>query len=158
MKYPLITGFCGGLLIFVGCACLGHRTAAAITYRALRPLAFGSLNKPNHATLRADLLALQAVEHSQFVKDAPAELQKTADYLDGISSTKPPEIRPVLDLQIARCYAEIARLERDAGNAASADRHLQRARDLLNSLGWQDVSSEAVEGLTRGQLWWKATK
>jgi hypothetical protein len=64
----------------------------------------------------------------------------------------------VLDLRIATCYVEIARLERDAGNAVAADHHVQMAQDILHSLGWQNVSSEALVSLTHGQLWWKATK
>jgi hypothetical protein len=158
VKYPLITGFCGGLLVFVGCAYLGDRGAATIAYRELKPLTFESLKKQSDGQLRANLLTLQTVEFSQFVKDAQPDLEKVVEHLEMVRNTQSPEVRPVLDLRIATCYVEIARLERDAGNAVPADHHLKMAQDILHSLGWQNVSSEALASLTRGQLWWKGTK
>jgi hypothetical protein len=158
VKYPLITGFCGGLLVFVACAYLGDRGAATIAYRELKPLTFESLKKQSDGQLRANLLTLQTVAFSQFVKDAQPDLEKVAEHLETERSTQSPELRPVLDLRIATCYVEVARLERDAGNVVAADLHLQMARDILHSLGWQNVSSETLASLIRGQLWWKERK
>ncbi len=158
VKLPLLTGFCGGLVIFAGCAYLGHRATEVITYRWKKPMSFESLKTQNAAQLRDDLLTLQAVKYSQVREDAPSDLQKAADYLGTIRSSKPPELRPVLDLQIATDYIEIARLERGAGNPVGADRHRQIAEGILHSLGWQDISDETTAKLTRWQLWWKRTK
>src|SRR5580700_5988465 len=71
--------------------------------------------KQDDGQLRADLLTLQAVTLSQVREDTPSDLQKAADYLGTIRSAKRPELRPVLDLQIASDYVEMARLEREAG-------------------------------------------
>jgi hypothetical protein len=158
VKLPLLTGFCGGLVILAGCAYLGHRAAEIITYRWEKPMSFESLKKQNDRQLRDDLLTLQAVKYSQVREDTPSDLQKAADYLETIRSSKPPELRPLLDLQIATDYVEMARLERDIGNTTLADRHRQMAEGILHSLGWQDVSGETTAKLTRLQLWWKRTK
>jgi hypothetical protein len=158
VKLPLLTGLCGGLVIFAGCAYLGHRSAEIITYRWKKPMSFESLKKQNDSQLRDGLLTLQAVKYSQVREDTPLDLQKAADYLGTIRSKKPPELRPLLDLQIATDYVEMARLERDAGNTIPADRHQQMAECILHSLGWQDVSGETTAKLTRSPLWWKKTK
>jgi len=158
VKLPLLTGFCGGLVIFVGCAYLGGRAAEIVTYRWRKPMLFESLRKQNDGQLRDDLLTLQSLGFSKFNEDTPSALQKDADYLGTIRSSKRPELRPVLDLRIATDYVEMARLEREAGDAAVADRHRQMAEGILHSLGWQDVSGEALAKLTHGQLWWKRAK
>jgi len=157
VKLPLLTGFCGGLVIFVGCAYFGHHAAEIITYRWKKPTSFEFLKKQNASQVRDDLLMLQAVQYSQVREDTPSDLQKAADYLGAIRS-KSPELDPLLDLQIATDYVEIARLERDAGKVISADRHLQMAEGILHSLGWRDVSGETMAKLTRKQLWWKRGK
>jgi hypothetical protein len=158
VKFPLVTSFCGGLVIFAGCAYLGGRAAEIVTYRWRKPMTFEAVRKQNDGQLRDDLLTLQAVTFSQLREDTPSDLQKAADYLATIRSSKRPELRPVLDLQMATDCVEMARLEQGAGNAAMADRHRQMAEGILHSLGWQDVSSETMAKLTRRQLWWKATK
>lgn len=158
VKFPLVTSFCGGLVIFAGCAFLGHRGAEIITYRWHRPMSFESLKNKNHEQLREDLLTLQAVSFSQFTNDTPADLQRAADYLGTMRSGKRPEIAAVVDTQIATYDVEMARLEQAAGNATLADRHWKRAQDILVSLGWQDVSRETLARLTHAQLLWKTTK
>jgi|HubBroStandDraft_6_1064221.scaffolds.fasta_scaffold271785_2 hypothetical protein len=158
VKFPLVTGFCGGLVIFVGCACLGGLTAETITFRWRKPTTFEAVRSQNGGQLRDDLLTLQAVTFSQVREDAPSDLQKAADYLGTLRHGKRPELSAAIDLQIAADYVEMARLEREAGNATMADRHRQIAVDILHSLGWQDISNETMAKLTRRQLWWKATK
>jgi hypothetical protein len=158
VKWPLVTGFCGGLVIFVACAYLGGYGTEIVTYRWRKPMLFESLRKQNDGQLRADLLTLQTLGFSKFNEDTPSALQKDADYLGTIRSSKRPELRPVFDLQIASDYVEMARLEQEAANAAMADHHRQMAEGILHSLGWQDVSSETLAKLTHGQLWWKRTK
>jgi len=158
VKYPLLTGFLGGLVIFAGCAYVGYRGAAAATYRWRKPYSFESLKRQNEMQLRDNLLALQTVAFSQFREDAPASLQNAADYLRAVRRGKQPDVRSVLDLQIATCYVEMARLEGDAGNATAASRDQQMAENILHSLGWQDVSNEKLAQLTRRELWWKRPK
>jgi predicted component of type VI protein secretion system len=158
VKFPLVTSFCGGLVIFAACAYLGHRAAEIATYRWQKPMSFESLKKQNDRQLRDDLLTLQGVKYSQVREDTPSDLQKAADYLGTIRSGKPPALRPLLDLQIATDYIEMARLEREAGNTIPADRHQQMAEGILRSLGWQDVSGGTTAKLTKWQLWWKRTK
>lgn len=132
--------------------------AETVTYRWRKPMSFEALKKQNDEPLRDDLLTLQAVGFSKVSEDAPSALQKSADYLGTIRTSKRPELRPVLDLQTASDYVEMARLEREAGNTTTADRHQQMAEGILRSLGWQDVSNEKLAKLTHGQLWWKRTK
>jgi len=157
VRFPLVTSFCSGLVIFAGCAYLGGRAAEIVTYRWQKPRSFESLRK-NNGQLRDDLLTLQAVAFLKFSENTPSALQKNADYLETIRGSKRPELRPVLDLQIATDYVGMARLEQEAGSATVADRHRQVAEGILHSLGWQDVSSETLAKLAHGQPWWKATK
>ena len=154
MKYPLVTGFCGGLLIFLGCLYLGNRGAAIITFYRLAPMTFQSLKHRNEE-LRVDLLALQAAQFSQTVKDAPPDLERAAKRLETIRSDRSPEANSVLDLHVAALYVEAARLERESGRGAAADHYLNAAEGILHSLGWKDVSSAALADLTRRSLWWK---
>jgi hypothetical protein len=158
VKFPLVTSFCGVLVIFGGCTYVGGRAAEIATYRWRKPMTFEAVRKQNNGQLRDDLLTLHAVTFSQAREDTPSELQKAADYLGTIRSSKRPELRSVLDLQIATDYVEIARQEQEAGDAKMADRHRQMAEGILHSLGWQDVSGQTTAKLTRGQLWWKAKK
>jgi len=62
VKLPLLTGFCGGLVIFAGCYYFGHRAAEVITYRWKKPFSFVSLKKQSANQLRGDLLTLQAMD------------------------------------------------------------------------------------------------
>ena len=71
-----------------------------------------------------NLLTLQAVSFS-LKEDIPSELEKAADYLGTIRDNARPELRALLDLQIAAEYVEIARLEQEAGDANMADRYRQ---------------------------------
>jgi len=158
VKLPLLTGFCGGLVIFAGCAYLGDRAAEVITYRWKKPTSFESLRKQNDTQLRDDLLTLQAVQHSQVREDTPSDLQKAADYLGTLRSSKRPELKQILDLQIAADYVEMARLEQEVGDATMAGRHRQMAEGILHSIGWRDVSGETMAKLTRWQPWWKRAK
>ena len=158
MKFPLVTSFCGGLVIFAGCAYLGGRASEIATYRWRKPATFEAVGKQDDGQLRVDLLTLQAVTFSQVREDTPSDLQKAVDYLGTIRDGKRLELRQVLDLQIATDYVEMARLEQEAGDAAAADRLRQLAVGILHSLGWQDISGETMAKLTRGQLWWKARK
>lgn len=157
MKWPLLTGFCGGLVIFASCADLGYYAASKTTYRWRKPSSFESLRKQNEQ-LGSDLLTLQEVGFSRFSEDAPSALQKNADYLKTARGSKRPELRPVLDLQIATDYVEMARLERQTDNTGAADNHQQMAEGILHSLGWQDVSRETLAKLTQNQIWWERTK
>ncbi|MGB9073094.1 MAG: hypothetical protein WCC22_10535 [Terriglobales bacterium] len=158
MKFPLVTSFCGGLVIFVACAYLGDRGAETITYRWHKPMSFESLKNQNHEQLREDLLTLQAVSFSQFTSGAPSDLQRAADYLATMRGGRQPEIAAIVDIQVATFDVEMARLEQAAGNATLADRHWKKAQDILVSLGWQDVSRETLARLTHAQLLWKAPK
>jgi hypothetical protein len=158
VKFPLLTGFCGGLIIFAGCAYIGHRTAEIVTYRWKKPMSFTSLKNPDSKQLRNELLTLQAVKFSQVREDTPSDLLKAANYLVAVRNDRGAELRPLIDLQIATDYIEMSRLEQNAGEATLAGRHQQIAADILRSLGWQDVSPETTAKLARLQLWWKRTK
>lgn len=158
VKWPLLTGFCGGLVIFAGCAYFGYRGAETVAYRWHRPMSFKSLENKNHEQLREDLLTLQAVSFSQFTDDTPPDLQKAMDYLGTMRGGEHSEMAAVVDAQIATYDVEMARLEQAAGNTTLADRHWRKAQDILVSLGWQDVSRGTLARLTHAQLLWKATK
>lgn len=156
MKWPLVTTFCSALVIASACLYTGERAGELATYRWRKPLTFESLRKSDWQ-LRSDLLILQAVAFSQIrlqsKKNTSHELQQEANYLSSIDNTP---LKPVVDLQIASCYLEIARSDRSSGDA-TADHNRHTAEGILHSLGWNDVSDHAVSALA-GQTLRKAAK
>ena len=81
------------------------------------------------------------------MKNTEASLQRNVDGLAEIRGKAPQELWPVLDLRLARDYAAMAQVEGRANNSVAATNHRRHAADLLRSLGWNDVSDDAVAAL-----------
>jgi len=153
MKCPLITGFCGGLLIVAGCTYIGYRGTAAIVYRQKQSTWFNSLEKHDADRLRqTGQMALAYSLSALSIQNTTLSLDKSIQTLVKIRSTAPQELWPVLDLRMAKDYATLGRLEEQAGDPAGAAGHRQRAADLLRSIGWQTVSNEVLVRLADKEL------
>ncbi len=153
VKLPLLTSFCGGILIFAGCAYCGYRAAVRIVYQRQQSGWFSSLDRRDADRLRQFGESALAYNLSVLlIQNTPSSLQKNVNNLGRIRQNAPEELWPVVDLRLAEDYAMMARLEQQADSAVASADHKERAEDLLRSLGWQDVSDEQLMALADWQL------
>jgi hypothetical protein len=153
VKLPLLTSFCGGLLLFTGSAYVGYNGAARFTYRYKQAGWFSSLEKQDAQQLRKTTNALTAFELSRLlIQNTRPSLQYNVASLAKIRGEAPHELWPILDLRLAKDYATMARLEEQDGDTAAATRYRQSSVDLLKSLGWQDLSDAAITTLGENEL------
>ena len=139
-------------VIFVGCAYLGYFGAGRIVYRHKQSTWFNALGKQDAEQLREASRTLLAFSVSSLlIQNTPASLQRNVASLEEIRREAPQELWPILDLRLAKDYAMMARLERSE-NESAAIGHQQSAKLILGSLGWQDVSDNALTALADGQL------
>jgi hypothetical protein len=140
------------ILIGVGCGYVGYFTATGIVYQYKRSTWFSSLDKQNAEQLRAIGQTAFAISVSNLtIQNTLSSIQRNVSNLVRIRGKAPQELWPILDLRLAKDYAMMARLEQ-AGNPQLAAEHQQSAEALLRSLGWNDVSDNAVTSLADEQL------
>jgi hypothetical protein len=141
------------LVISVGCGYLGYLAAVRIVYQYNQSTWFASLGKQDADQLRETGRATLALElSSMLMQNAPSSIQNNVNSLAKIRGKTPQELWPILDLRLAKDYAIEARLEKEAGNQGAANEHLESAKTLLRSLGWRDVSDNALTDLADAQL------
>jgi len=131
-------------LIFLVTAYVGFRLSllACTYYEDSRQ--FSSLPKNEARGLQNEIRSLNWLDESAVL--TPAEEVSLLAQIDGTERTRrtaPTELLPVFDLQQAMNYLCLAALEKQKG-AAAAQGHLLAAREILKSLGWQDVSDETL--------------
>lgn len=141
------------LLICVGCGYLGYSGAVRIVYQYQQSTWFSSLEKQDAEQLREiGQTTLGLAFSSLSTQNTPSSIQNNLSSLAKIRNNAPQELWPILDLRLAKDYAMMARLEQQGDNPRAATEHQESARDLLRSLGWQDVSDNAVADLADKQL------
>jgi hypothetical protein len=141
------------LVICLGCGYFGYFGAARIFYQYKRSTWFGSLEKQEAEQLRETGQATLALSLSSVsIRNTLPSIQNNVSNLAKIRSKAPQELWPVLDLRLAKDYAMMARLEQQAGDPRDAAEHQRSAKALLSSLGWPDVSDNAVTDVADGQL------
>jgi hypothetical protein len=137
----------------MGCGYLGYFGTLRLAYLYKQSTWFSYLEKQDAARLRGTTQALMGFELSNMsIQNSPASLQNNVSNLTKIRSRAPPEVWPILDLRLAKDYAMMARLEQQAGSQMQAAGHQQSAKMLLGSLGWQNVSDDALNDLADKQL------
>lgn len=159
MKFPLVSSFCIATVIFGTSTYVAYKGALQINYRYRESRAFSSLGKEDAQQLRVTLAILSALSFSHLwtrYEPSPGHYHKAIERnipaLRKIRNTAPEQLRPPIDLQMAIDYAEMARLEQRAGNVAQANRARLSAQGLLSSLGWKDVSEDALNSLADQEL------
>jgi len=153
VKLPLLTSFCGAILIFAGCAYCGYRAAVRIVYPRQQSGWFSLLDRREADRLRQLGESAFAYNYSVLsIQNTPSSLQTNINKLAAIRKHAPEEMLPVIYLRLAKDYAMLARLEEQSGNAAAGADYRHRAGDLLRSLGWQDISDELLTVLADRQL------
>jgi hypothetical protein len=141
------------LLICIVCGYLAYFDAARIVYQYKQSTWFSTLEKQEAERLRETTRTTLALSLStMFIQNTASSIQNNVSRLAKIRKQAPQDLRPVLDLRLAKDYAMMARLEQRADNPTAAAEHQQAAKVLLVSLGWQDVSDSTVAGLADGQL------
>jgi hypothetical protein len=141
------------LLICAGCGYLGYYSAARIVYQHKQSAWFSSLEKPEAEQLRKTGQTTLALSLSSIlIQNNPSSIQHQVSSLAKIRSQAPQEFWPILDLRLAKDYAMMARLERQTGESKVAAEHEESAKLLLRSLGWLDVSDNALADLADRQF------
>jgi hypothetical protein len=128
-------------------------TAGRIVYQYKQSTWFASLGKQDADQLRETGQATLAIElSSMLIQNTPSSIQNNVDTVAKIREKAPRELWPVLNLRLAKDYVMEARLEQQAGDRKTANEHLESARALLRSLGWRDISDNALADLADAQL------
>lgn len=140
------------VLICAGCGYLGYLGTIKVVYHHQRATWFNSLGEPDAQQLRETGPALLGLGLSSLlIQNTKASLQHNVSSLGEIRGQAPRDLWPILDLRLAKDYAVMARLEQASDSAVAAS-HRQMAAALLNSLGWKDVSDNAVAAVADKQL------
>jgi hypothetical protein len=154
VKFPLVTSFCIASAIFAGSAYLADRAALRIGYRHSESVAFNSLGKRQANELQAVLRTLTFLNESHLVTklepsagDYHSALERNIPALQKLRDQAPKRLRPLIDLQLAVDYAEMAQFEQEVNHLEEASKARQSAQGLLRSLGWKDVSADALNSL-----------
>lgn len=153
VRLRILTSFFGSILIFAVCAYAAYRGSVRLAYRHERGMLFRSLGKEEAQQLRKTAETFFAIQFfSTPDQNAEKSLQNHLESLARVRRGAPEELSPILDLQLARDYAVMALLEDQGGNLAVAGQHRQSAAAILKSLGWQDVSDNAMTALADSEL------
>lgn len=159
MKFPLVTSFFIASAILAGSAYVADKVALRIAYRHHEARAFNSLAKQDAQELRATLRTLFALSQSHLVtKYEPSTaqyytaLEANLPWLQKLRGQAPERLRPLIDLQLAIDYAEMAQFEQKIGHMSEAGRARQSAEERLGALGWRDVSEGALNDLADQEI------
>lgn len=124
-----------------------------VVYRQQQRIWFSTLDRRDAERLRQIGQACLAYSLSALtIQNTPASVHGNINHLAKIRKSAPPELWPVFDLRAAKDYAMMARLEQRAGDLGGAAGHKRQAADLLRSIGWQDVSDDALARLADKEL------
>jgi hypothetical protein len=133
---------------------VAERAALYISYRHSESKAYESLGKQDAQELRAMLQTLTFLSESHLLTrlepsaaDYRSVIERNIPYLQKLRDQAPERLRPLIDLRLAVDYAEMAHLEQEANHLEEADKARQSAQGLLGSLGWKDVSPDALNRL-----------
>lgn len=159
MKLPLVTLLLIASAIFIGSAYVADEAALRIGYRHSESRAFGSLGKQDAQELRTTLRTLAFLSQSRLVTkyepsagDYHSAVERNIPALQKLRDQAPERLRPPIDLQLAVDYAEMAQLEQEVGHSVEASDARKRAQALLLSLGWKDVSAEALNRMALHEI------
>ena len=159
MRFPLVTSFLIASAIFACSAYVADKVALRISYRHSESTAFSTLGKDDAQELRTTLRTLTSLGESHLVtsyEPSTAQyytaLQGNIPWLQKLLTQSPERLRPLINLQLAIDYAEIAQFEQKIGHVSEAGKARQSARELLGPLGWRDVSESTLNTLGEQEL------
>jgi hypothetical protein len=153
MKVPILSTFLVACLAFIFSGYIGYIASKSTVLRYEWSRSFDSLRPEERREFKELLQALQSFETSNALSQNTARLlQKNIDDLGVLRARAPQDVWPIIDLRIATDNAVIARLEEQANNPAEANTHMQIAAGLFRSLGWRDVSADALKNVADKQL------
>ena len=114
---------------------------------------------PERKQLESELAELTALQILQLFARATPEEKKQQYTLDEIKtleelkqSSKEPEIKSVMDLELGLAYLRAAMTEERNKNEQLAKKYMQSAQAIFKSLGWQDYSEEALKAVEKREL------
>jgi len=133
---------------------VGYLVAARIAFRYEQSKSFSALGRQDSQELRRIGETAYAFSISQLLvlEKTLVPLERHIGVLEKLRPKAAYEFRPIVDLRLAEDHAAVARLEEQGNNSAQAAGHRRAAQDLLRSLGWRDISENALNQLGDRQL------
>jgi hypothetical protein len=114
----------------------------------------GTLDASQRPHLESVLAELTTVEELRVVSDAlsavdaKSQKKRWPRYIHGLNSLKQKSItqegRSVIDLELGIAYVMAATVEEQDNNKEVAAQYMESARSVLQSLGWQGYSDDAL--------------
>lgn len=146
MKFPLLTSFFGGILIFAACAYFAYSCSLPLFHKHEQAKLFQSLAKPDAEELRSVSFVCFSLAATEFrpLRDMETALPREVQDLIRVRRQAAQELWPMIDLRLAKDYAVMTSLDKQGGNLTLEAEHRKSATDLLRSLGWQDVSEGVI--------------
>ncbi len=153
VKYPVLSTFCIGVLLFVACGYVGYFTSLRLTYQHEQSQAFAALGAEESQQLRNEVEVLHALEMTRIVtKNTPDTIEQNLRYLLKLRTKAPAGVIPIVDLRIATDHAVLAKLYETANQQTDAAAHTELAQSIFRSLGWTDVSLNVVNAAADNQM------
>jgi hypothetical protein len=133
--------------------------AARYWYRQ-HPLETGALSKTEQVRMQKLFFELQAAEflrlYANVSLDDKDDKKVEAKYLGEISNlerlhrrSKFEEIRPILVFDLGLAHIDAAMVEGQNDERDLATQHMESAKNLFESLGWQDCSDETLAAVAK---------
>jgi hypothetical protein len=159
MKRPIEVWFSALLIILVPGAWIGSgigATAARYWY-GQHPLEEGHLSQAERARMQTLFSALQAAEFLRLYANVSFDDKKLeAKYLSEIANLERlnrrsniEEVRPILAFDLGLAHIDAAMVEEQNDETHLAKQHMEAAKSLFESLGWQDCSDETLRAVAK---------
>ncbi len=151
VRLSFVLSLLGCLALLPAGGYIGYLAAARIAFRYEQSK---SLGKQDAEVLRRIGETVYSFSVSQLLvlEKTRGLLEQHITALEKLRPKAVQEFRPIIDLRLAEDHATIARLEERANNSSEATSHRRIAEDLLQSLGWRDISENALNQLADRQL------
>jgi hypothetical protein len=159
MKRPIGVWFGAALGILVLSVWVGLAAGAraARYWYGRHSLEEGHLSKSEQARMETILSDLQAAEFVRlYANISPDDKNLEAKYLGEIADLERlnrrkniEEIRPILVFDLGLAHINAAMVEEQNDEKDLAKQHMESAKNLFESLGWQDCSDETLAAVAK---------
>jgi len=154
VRLSFLLSFLACLVLLPAGGYIGYLAAGRIAFRYEQSKSFKTLGRRDAEELRRIGETAYALSVSRVLQLQKTEgsLRQDIEVLDKLRPKAAHEFWRIIDLRLAEDHAGVARIEEQANNSAQAAGHRRIAEDLLQSLGWRDVSENALNQLADRRL------
>jgi hypothetical protein len=159
MMKPIGVWFSALLVILVLSVWTGLEVGAIAARHWYRqhPLETGALSKTEQVRMQTLVFELQAAEFLRLYANISWDDKKVEEkYLGEISNLERlrrrsniEEIRPILVFDLGLAHIDAAMVEEQNDEKDLAKQHMEFAKNLFESLGWQDCSDETLAAVAK---------